>query len=111
MPFLSAQTLHIVDRLLWMAPFVTVGDLNEACRRADVSHEERHALAFLTKMLDEHSAPGSREQLRALWSHWVKEQYPSLPTQPEERGNGGRGRMSNQAETPEGSNEEQPEGN
>ena len=54
MPFLSAQTLHVVDRLLWMAPFATASDLNEACRKADVSHEERNH--FLTKMLEEHSA-------------------------------------------------------
>ncbi len=65
---MSAQTLHIVDRLLWMAPFATATDLNEASRRADVSHEERNR--FLTKMLDEHSAPGSLEQLRKLWSQW-----------------------------------------
>jgi hypothetical protein len=100
-PFLSEQTLHIVHRLLWMAPFATVTDLNEACRRADVSHEERND--FLTKMLEEHSATGSREQLKALWWLWVKEQYP---TQPEESANEGRGKMRNQAETPEKSDEE-----
>lgn len=99
MPFLSAQTLHIVDRLLWMAPFATATDLNEACRRADVSHETRNR--FLTKMLDEHSAPGSREQLRKLWSDWLKEQYP---TTAEEGAN--RERMMNEAETPEVSDEE-----
>lgn len=99
MPFLSAQTLHIVDRLLWMAPFATATDLNEACRRADVSHEARNR--FLTKMLDEHSAPGSREQLRKLWSDWLKEQYP---TTAEEGAN--RERMMNEAETPEASDEE-----
>ena len=99
MPFLSAQTLHIVDRLLWMAPFATATDLNEACRRADVSHEARNR--FLTKMLDEHSAPGSREQLRKLWSDWLKEQYP---TTAEEGAN--RERMMNEAETPEVSDEE-----
>lgn len=99
MPFLSAQTLHIVDRLLWMAPFATATDLNEACRRADVSHEARNR--FLTKMLDEHSAPGSREQLRKLWSDWLKEQYP---TTAEEGAN--RERMMTEAETPEVSDEE-----
>jgi hypothetical protein len=87
-----------------MAPFVTVGFLNEACRRADVSHEVRNT--FLAKLLDEHSAPGSREQLKLLWSQWVKEQYP---TEPEGRGN--RGRMGNEAETPTGSDEEEAEGN
>ncbi len=78
--------------------------LIEACRRADVSHEERNN--FLTKMPDEHSAPGSREQLRTLWSQWVKEQYP---TQPEESANSGR--MKNQVETPEAADEEETEGN
>ena len=81
MPFLSAQTLHVVDRLLWMAPFATATDLNEACRKADVSHEERNA--FLTMMLNEHSAPGSREQLRRLWSQWVKEKYQTRAETPE----------------------------
>ena len=100
MPFLSAQTLHIVDRLLWMAPFATATDLNEACRRADVSHEERND--FLTKMLDEHSAPGSREQLRTLWSQWVKEKYPTNAE--EEDANAGK--LSNEAQTPEGSDTE-----
>ena len=44
---------------------------------------------FLAKLLDEHSAPGSREQLKALqvWSQWVKELYP---TKPEGIVNGGR---------------------
>jgi hypothetical protein len=87
-----------------MAPFATATDLNEASRKADVSHEERNE--FLTKMLDEHSAPGSREQPRKLWSEWVKEQYP---TQPEESAN--EGGMKIQAETPEGLDEEQAEGN
>ena len=106
MPFLSAQTLHIVDRLLWMAPFATATDLNEACRRADVSHEQRNH--FLTKMLDEHSAPGSREQLRTLWSQWVKEKYP---TRAEEDENSGK-KAKTAAETPEGSEtEEAEEGN
>ncbi len=85
-----------------MAPFATVTDLNEACRRADVSHEERNR--FLTKMLDEHSAPGSREQLRKLWSQWVKEQYPTT----EESANPGRTRGD--AETPEVSDTEEAEG-
>jgi hypothetical protein len=50
---------------MWMLPFVTVSDLNAACKIADVSHETRNN--FLQKMRDEHSAPGSREQLKALW--------------------------------------------
>ncbi len=104
MPFLSAQTLHIVDRLLWMAPFATATDLDEASRRADVSHEERNR--FLTKMLDKHSAPGSREQLRSLWSQWVKEQYP---TTTDESANSGK--MRTEAETQEGSDTKEAEGN
>ena len=102
MPFLSAQTLHVVDRLLWMAPFATASDLNEACKRADVSHEERNN--FLTKMLDEHSAPGSREQLKKLWSEWVKEKYPSTA---EESATPGKETGDGYAETPEPSDGEE----
>ena len=102
MPFLSAQTLHVVDRLLWMAPFATASDLNEACKRADVSHEERNR--FLTKMLDEHSAPGSREQLKKLWSEWVKEKYPSTA---EESATPGKETGLGDAETPEPSDGEE----
>ena len=100
MPFLSAQTLHVVDRLLWMAPFATASDLNEACKRADVSHEERNR--FLTSMLDEHSAPGSREQLKKLWSEWVKEQYPSTVEE-----SASSGKVSGDVQTPEASDEEE----
>ena len=106
MPFLSAQTLHVVDRLLWMAPFATATDLNEACRKADVSHKERND--FLTMMLDEHSAAGSREQLRRLWSQWVKEKYPRRA---EEDANSGK-KLTNAAQTPEESEpDEAVEGN
>ncbi len=83
-PFLSHQTLHIVD-LLWMALFITVEYLNETCRRANVRHEVRNT--FLANLLDDHSAPGSREQLKALWSQWVKEKYT---TEPQGTVNGGR---------------------
>ena len=108
MPFLSAQTLHIVDRLLWMAPFATASDLNEACRKADVSHVDRND--FLTMMLDEHSAPGSREQLRRLWSQWVTEKYPTSAA--EEDANSGEKKGNNSVQTPEGSEtEEAEEGN
>jgi len=102
-PFLSAQTLHIVDRLLWMAPFSTASDLNEACRKADVSHEERND--FLTMMLDEHSAPGSREQLRRLWSQWVTEKYPTSAA--EEDANSGKKKGTGSVPTPEGSETEE----
>ena len=94
MPFLSAQTLHVVDRLLWMAPFATASDLIEASKRADVSHVARNN--FLTKMLDEHSAPGSREQLKKLWSEWVKEKYPSTAEE-----SATPGKVTGDAETPE----------
>ena len=65
MPFLSHQTLQIVDRLLLMAPFVTVGDSNDVCRRADVNHKVRILLlrnTFLAKLLDECSASGRAAQ-------------------------------------------------
>jgi hypothetical protein len=39
MPFLSEKTLHIVDRVLWMLQFATNTVLNEAAKKADVSHE------------------------------------------------------------------------
>ena len=55
-------------------------------------------------MLDEHSAPGSREQLRTLWSQWVKEQYP---TTAEESANSGK--LRTEAEIPEGSDTEEAE--
>ena len=62
-----------MDRVLWMLPFATVTDLNEACKNADVSHESRNH--FLKKLLAEHSANGSREQLKALWEKWVVKNY------------------------------------
>ena len=89
-----------------MAPFATASDLNGRSSAADVSHEERND--FLTMMLDEHSAPGSREQLRRLWSQWVKEKYP---TSAEEDANSGK-KPKIAAETPEGSEtDEAVEGN
>ena len=83
-----------------MAPFATASDLNEACKRADVSHEERNR--FLTSMLDEHSAPGSREQLKKLWSEWVKEKYPSTAEE-----SATPGKVTGGAETPEPSDGEE----
>jgi hypothetical protein len=41
MQFLSEKTLHIVDRVLWILPFATNTDLNEAAKKADISHESR----------------------------------------------------------------------
>ena len=83
-PFLSSNTLHIVDRVMWMLPFVTVTDLNEACKKADVSHETRNL--FLQKMLAEHSAIGSREQLKELWAAWVLNNYPMAMADQDEAG-------------------------
>ncbi len=71
--FLSKNTLHIVDRVMWMLPFATVSDLNDACERADVSHAPRNT--FLQKLNAEHSAQGSREQLMTLWLAWLRQHY------------------------------------
>ena len=38
---MSSKRLHVVDRLMLIVPFVTVRDLNDACKRADTSHEAR----------------------------------------------------------------------
>ena len=42
MLFLSEKTLHIVDSVLWMLPFATNTDLDEAAKKADVSHKSRN---------------------------------------------------------------------
>jgi hypothetical protein len=39
-------------------------------------------MSFIEKMRDEHSTPGSRDQLYALWSQWVKDKYQSEPARP-----------------------------
>ena len=72
---MSAKTLHIVDFALWMLPFVTRTDLNDAAIRAHVSHEVRNN--FLKALLAEHSQNGAREQLKELWSAWVDKNYAS----------------------------------
>jgi hypothetical protein len=71
MPFLSAKTPHIVDRVLWMLPFATNTDLNEAAKKADVSHESRNG--FLQKLLgdSEHSIIRAQQQLKELWGNWI----------------------------------------
>ena len=48
-PLLSANTLHIVDKILCMLPFITQQDLNAAAIRTDVSNETRNT--FLNKLL------------------------------------------------------------
>ena len=98
MPFLSPKTLHVLDRVMWMLPFATVTDLNDACKRADVSHEARNT--FLQKMLDEHSADGSREQLKTLWLDWVQRHYRA------EAAAGSGGRCGTEAVTPTDSESE-----
>ena len=64
MPFFPEKNIHIVDRVLWMLPFATNTDLNEAAKKADVSHESRNC--FLQKLLVEHSINGERHQLRSF---------------------------------------------
>ncbi len=55
---------------LWILLFATNTDLNEAAKKADVSHESRNC--FLQKMLGEHSIIGARQQLKELWGKWVE---------------------------------------
>ena len=54
---------------MWMLPFVTKRDLEQAAQTAHVSLETRNL--FLNKMLSEHSQPGIRNQLHSLWTEWV----------------------------------------
>ncbi len=65
MPFLSEKRLHIVDRVLWMLPFATNTDLNEAAKKADVNI-------------------GARQQLRlkALWKKWIETNYGAAGLSP-----------------------------
>jgi hypothetical protein len=95
MPFLSEKTLHIVDRVLWMQPFATNSDLNEAATKADISHESRNG--FLQKRLDEHSISGGRQQLKELWGKWIEKNYGAAGPESTGRGYGA------EAETPEDS--------
>ena len=73
-PFISANTLHIIDQALWMLPFTTKTDLEAAAKQADVSVERR--TAFLNTIRDEHSLPHARAQLQSLWSTWLENNYP-----------------------------------
>jgi hypothetical protein len=54
---------------MWMLPFVTKRDLEQAAQTAHVSLETRNL--FLNKMLSEHTQPGIRMQLQTLWTAWV----------------------------------------
>jgi hypothetical protein len=67
----------MVDYALWMLPFNTKTDLNEAATKAHISHESRNA--FLKTLLAEHSQNGAREQLRELWTAWVNKNYAVAP--------------------------------
>ena len=70
---MSDKTLHMIDFAQWMLPFVTKTDLTKAALKANISHETGNR--FLKLMLDEHSKDGAREQLKKLWTEWVKFNY------------------------------------
>jgi hypothetical protein len=76
-PFLSDRTLHMVDYALWMLPFGTKTDLNQAA--TEISHDLRNS--FLKMMLDEHSQKGAREQLKELWAAWIEQFYSDTAEQ------------------------------
>ena len=75
MPFLSPKTLHIVDNVFSMLPFVTKSDMIEACKKGNVSLDTRNN--FMQTLLEEHKAPGSRDQLKELWTEWLDKYYVS----------------------------------
>jgi hypothetical protein len=60
--FLSANTLHLIDQALWLSPFSTSTDLEEAAKIADIS---------LKTLRDEHSRPEAQAQLWKLWKEWL----------------------------------------
>jgi hypothetical protein len=99
MPFLSEKTLHIVDRVLWMLPFATNTDLNDAAKKADVRHESRNG--FIQKLLGEHSIIGARQQLKELWGKWVETKYSSAGPESAGRGYGA------EAKAPEDSDDDE----
>ena len=63
----------MIDRVMWMLPFVTRSDLEAAAQQADVSMETRNH--FLNKLLHEHGQTGIRNQLQSLWTEWVEKNY------------------------------------
>ncbi len=65
-PFLSDKTLHMVVYALWMLPFNTKTDLNEAATQAHISHESRNAFLKTLQADSEHSQNGAREQLKTV---------------------------------------------
>ena len=67
----------MIDQLMWMLPFVTRTDLEHAAKGKDVSQDTINT--FLNKLLAEHSLPGVRKQLYALWTDWVESNYAEEP--------------------------------
>ena len=72
---LSAKTLHIVDQALWMLPFSTKTDQEDAAKYAGIPVDDRNS--FLKTLCDEHSLPEARAQLETLWTHWLARTYPA----------------------------------
>jgi hypothetical protein len=70
--FLSANTLHLIDQALWLSPFSTTTDLEEAAKLADISLDRRSG--FLKTLRDEHSLPEAQAQLWKLWKEWLDKQ-------------------------------------
>lgn len=87
-----------MDKVLWMLPFATNTDLNEAAKKADISHESRNG--FLQKLLNEHSISGARQQLKELWGKWIETNYGADGPESTRRSYGA------EAKTPEDSGDE-----
>ncbi len=62
----------MIDRVMWMLPFVTRSDLETAAQQADVSMETRNH--FLNK-LPARAWSSIRNQLQSLWTEWVEKNY------------------------------------
>jgi hypothetical protein len=62
--FLSANTLHLIDQALWMSPFSTTTDLEEAAKLANISLDR--SSVFLKTLREEHSLPEAQAQLWRL---------------------------------------------
>ena len=84
---------------MWLLPFVTKTDLDQAAQKVVVSMETRNA--FLEKLLNEHSQPGIEEQLKTLWGKWVDTNY-NKELEPEARSS-----LGMEAKTPEDSEAEE----
>jgi hypothetical protein len=98
MLFFSEKTLHIEHRVLWMLPFATNTDLNEAAMEVDVSHDSRNG--FFQKLLGEHSFIGARQELKELWGKWIETNYGAAGPESTGRGYGA------ESETPEDSDDD-----